>query len=123
MQETLSDPEEGTRKAPSDLEEETREEPLDPVESKREAPSDSEEETREAPSNPEKETKDAVGSTDSGGSAIRALRKLTISGIFQPIMSSRTRSRRVHTGVEGAALQSFLTTTKKGDEEGDEKST
>ena len=37
-------------------------------------------------------------------------------------MPSCARGRRVHTGVEGAALQSLLP-TKEGDEEGDEQST
>ena len=37
-------------------------------------------------------------------------------------MSSFTRSQRVHTGVEGAALQFFLSTIKGVDEEGDKES-
>ena len=89
----------------------------DSDEETQEAPSNPEEEIREASSDPEKETKDAAELTDSGGPVVPAFRKLTISGNLPPIMPSRTRSRRVNTGVEGAALQSFLLTTKEGDEE------
>ena len=45
-------------------------------------------------------------------SVVPALLKLTISSNLPPIMASRTRGRRVHTGVGGAALQSDLPTTK-----------
>ena len=105
----LADPEEETHEAPSDSEEETRE-----------APSDPEEETREVPSDHEEEAKDIAGPTELEGSVVPSLRKLTISGNLSPIMLSRTRSRRVHTDVEGAALQSLLPATEGGDEEGDE---
>ena len=37
-------------------------------------------------------------------------------------MSSRTWSRRVHVGVEGAASQTFLPTIEEIDEEGNEES-
>ena len=111
MQEALSDPEEKTQEAPSDSKEETRKVPSDPKE-----------ETREASSDHEKEAKDAAGPMKLEGLLVPALRKPTISGNL-PIMSSRTRSQRVHTGVEGAALQSLLRLTKGGDEEGDEGST
>ena len=40
--------------------------------------------------------------------ALAALRKLTINGNISSILSSRTRSRRPHTGVEGEALHCFL---------------
>ena len=88
------------------------------------------EETQEASSDPEVETQQiisehkqdeagpAAGSMDLGG----PVRKLTISDNVPPIMSSRTRSRRVHTGEEGAALQCSMSTIKEGDEEGDEES-
>ena len=42
--------------------------------------------------------------------------------IFRQIMSSRLWSRRVHTGVEGTALQRFLPTIKEFGGEGDEES-
>ena len=100
-QETLSDPKDGTQ----------------------EAPSDPEEETREAPSSHEEGTKEVAGPTELGGSVVPGLRNLTISGNLPPIMSSCTRIRRVHTGVEGAALQSLLPTTRGGDQDGDEGST
>ena len=74
------------------------------------------------PSNHEEEAKDAAGPSELEGSVVPALRKLTISGNLPPIISSCTRSRRVHTDVEGAALQSHLPATKGGEEEGDEES-
>ncbi|CAN0389103.1 unnamed protein product [Ascophyllum nodosum] len=42
------------------------------------------------------------------GPALPALRKLTINGNIPPVLSSRTRSRRPHTGVEVEALHCFL---------------
>ena len=50
----------------------------------------------------------ASGSANLEGPALPALRKLTIDVNIPPILSSRTRSRRPHTGVEGAALHCFL---------------
>ena len=50
----------------------------------------------------------ASGSSNLEGPALPALRKLTIDGNIPPILSSRTKSRRPHTGVEGAALHFFL---------------
>ena len=44
----------------------------------------------------------ALGSVNLEGPALPALRKLTIDGNITPIMSSRTRNQRPHTGVEGA---------------------
>ena len=38
------------------------------------------------------------------GPTVPALRKLAIDGNVPPILSSRTRSRKPHTGVEGGAL-------------------
>ena len=59
---------------------------------------------------------------DLGGPVVSALWKLNISGDFPPIMSLRTRSRRVHTGVEGSALLSLLPTIKEVNEEDVEES-
>ena len=42
------------------------------------------------------------------GPALPVLHKLTIDGNIPPILSSRTRSRRPHTGVKGEALHCFL---------------
>ena len=50
----------------------------------------------------------ALGSENMEGLALPALRKLTIEGNIPPILSSRTRSRRPHTDVEGAALHCIL---------------
>ena len=73
------------------------------------------EETQEALSEHEREQQrkegeagPASGSANLEGPALPALRKLTIDGNIPPILSSRTRSRRPHTGVEGAALHCFL---------------
>ena len=79
-----------------------------------EALSELEEETQEALSEHEQEEQKegeagpALGSENLEGSALPALRKLTIDGNIPPIVSSRTKSRRPHTGVEGAALHCFL---------------
>ena len=56
-----------------------------------------------------------------GGPDVPALQKLTISGNRPPITPSHTRNRRMYTGVEGTAFQSFLPTIKKVDEEDDEE--
>lgn len=45
------------------------------------------------------EERPASGLAKSDGTILPALRKLTISGNIPPILASRTRSRRVHTGV------------------------
>ena len=97
-----------------------------------EALSDSEEETQEAPSDPEEtwealsehkgETEGVAALAELEGPIVLVLRKLTISENLPPIMSSRTRSRRVRIDVEGAALQSLLPITKKSVEEGAEES-
>ena len=52
------------------------------------------------------------------GPALSALRKPTIDGNIQPILSSRTRSRRPHAGVEGAALHCFLPANETKEENG-----
>ena len=63
-----------------------------------------------------------AGSDDMEELVKSALRKFTISGNLPLIMSLRTRTRRVHTGVEGATLQSFLPTIKEVNERGKEES-
>ncbi|CAN0342155.1 unnamed protein product [Ascophyllum nodosum] len=52
----------------------------------------------------EAEAEPASGSANLEGPALPALRKLTIDGNIPLILSSRTRSRRLHTGVEGEAM-------------------
>ena len=56
----------------------------------------------------EGEAEPASGSAYLEGPALPALRKLAIDGNIPPILSSRTRSRRPHAGVEGQALHCFL---------------
>ena len=84
--------------------------------------SEHEEETQEALSENEREqqheeggAEPALGLANLEGPALPALRKLTIDGNIPPILSSRTRSRRPHTGVEEVALHCFLPAI--GDEE------
>ena len=69
--------------------------------------SELEEETQEAFSEHEREqqhkeggAEPASGSANLEGPALPALRKLTIDGNIPPILSSRTRCRKSHTGVE-----------------------
>ena len=52
------------------------------------------------------------------GPALPALRNLTIDGNIPPILSSRTRSRRPHTGVERAGLHCFLPAIEAEEENG-----
>ena len=52
------------------------------------------------------------------GPVLPALRKLTIDGNIPHILSSRMRSRRHHTGVEGAALYCFLPAIEAEDKNG-----
>ena len=87
--------------------------------------SELEEETQEAFSEYEQEQQrkegeagPASGSANLEGSAFPALRKLTMDGSIPPIVSSRTRSRRPHTGVEGAALHCFLQAIEAEEENG-----
>ena len=103
-QEAFSEHEGDTQRAFSKLEEETQE-----------ALSELEEETQEAFVEHEQEQKQKEGEAGSAsglanleGPALPALRKLTIDGNITPILSSRTRNRRPHTDVEGAALHCFL---------------
>ena len=90
-----------------------------------EAFSELEEETQEALSELEQEQQQkegeagpASGSENLEGPALPALRKLTIDGNIPPILSSRTRSRRPRTGVEGAALHYFLSSIEAEEENG-----
>ena len=87
--------------------------------------SELEEETQEALSEHELEqqhekgeAEPASGSANLEGPALPALRKLTIDGNVPPILSSRTRSRRPHTGVEGEALHFFLPTVEAEEKNG-----
>ena len=110
-----SDPVSKTQKAPSDPKEEIQEVLLDPEQGTEEVPSDSEEETHD-------DAGTEAELTDLGETVVLALWKLTISDNLPPRMSSRTRSRRMHTSVEEAAFQRFPPTTKEVGEKGDEKS-
>ena len=90
---------------------------LRPAQSLNPSSSELEEETQETLSEHEREqqhkegeAEPASGSASSEGPALPALRKLTIDGNIPPILSSRTWSRRPHTGVEGEALHCFLPT-------------
>ena len=83
------------------------------------------EETQEAFSEHEQEQQQkegeagpASGSAILEGSASPALRKLAIDGSIPPILSSRTRSRTPHTGVEGAALHCFSPAIEAEEENG-----
>ena len=58
------------------------------------------------------------GSENLVGPALPALCKLTIDGNIPLILSSRRRSRRPHTGVEGEALHCFLPAIKAEEENG-----
>ena len=96
---TFSEHEGKTQGTFSKLEEETQE-----------ALSELEEETQGALSENEREqqheegeAEPASGSANLEGPALPSLRKHTIDGNIPPIFSSRTRSRRPHTGVEGEA--------------------
>ena len=66
----------------------------------------------------EGEAEPASGSANLEGPVLPALRKLTIDGNIPPILSLRTRSRRPHTGVEGAALHCFLPAIEAEEENG-----
>ena len=52
------------------------------------------------------------------GPTVPALRKLAIDGNVPPILSSRTRSRKPHTGVKGGALHCFLPAIEAEEENG-----
>ena len=103
MQGTFSKLEEETQEALSELKEETQE-----------ALSEHEGEQQHE----EGEAEPASGSANLERPAIPALRKLTIDGNIPPILSSRTRSRKPHTGVEGEALHCFLPGIEAEEENG-----
>ena len=102
-QEAFSEHEGETQRALSELEEETQE-----------ALSEHEREQQLE----EGEAEPAPGSANLEGPALPTLRKLTIDGNIPPILSSRTRSRRPHTGVEGEALHCFLPAIEAEEENG-----
>ena len=104
-QETFSEHEGETQGALSELEEETQE-----------ALSEHEREQQHK----EGEAEPASGLENLEGPVLPALRKLTIDGNIPPILSSRTRSRRPHTGVEGEALHCFLPASEAEEENGGE---
>ena len=90
-----------------------------------EALSELEEETQEALSEHEqkqRQKEDEAGpaseSANLEGPVLPALRKLTIDGNIPPVLSSRTRSRRPHTGAEGEALHCFLPAIEAEEENG-----
>ena len=66
----------------------------------------------------EGEPEPASGSANLEGPALPALRKLTIDGNIPALLSSRTRSRRPHTSVEGEGLHCFLPTIEAEEENG-----
>ena len=84
-----------------------------------------EHETQEALSEHEREQQLEEGeaepvseSANLEGLALPALRKLTIDGNIPPILASRTRSRRRHTGVDGEALNCSLPAIEAEEENG-----
>ena len=104
-QEAFSEHEEETQGALLELEEETQE-----------ALSEHEQEQQHE----EGEAKPASGSANLEGPALPALRKLTTNGNIPPILSSCTRSRRPHTGVEGETSHFFLPAIEAEEENGAE---
>ena len=98
----------------SKLEEEAQEALLELKEETQERFSEHEQEQQQK----EGEAGPASGSANLEGPALSALRKLTNDGNIPPILSSRTRSRRPHTGVEGASLHCFLPAIEAGEENG-----
>ena len=102
-QESFSEHEGGTQEALSELEEKTQE-----------AFSEHEQEQQQK----EGEAGPASGSENLEGPALPTLRKLTIDDNIPPMLSSRTRSRRSYTGVEGAALHCFLPAIEAEEESG-----
>ena len=81
--------------------------------------SELEEETQKALSDHEREQQRKEGEAEpASGPALPALRKLTIDGNIPPILFSRTRSRRPHTGVKGEALHCFLPAIEAEEENG-----
>ena len=100
--------------------EETRLAPPDPAQETREVPSDPEEETQEASSDSDEKKRVArlaAGSRDLGNCSYPRVRSSLSATIFRQTIQSRTWSRRVHAGVEGAAPQNILPTIEEVDEE------
>ena len=113
-QEAFPEHEGETQRAFSKLEDETQEASSELEEGTQEALSKHEQERQQK----EGEAGPASGSANLEGPALTALRKLTIDGNIPPILSSRTRSRRSHTCVEGAALHCFLPAIKAEEKNG-----
>ncbi|CAM9648245.1 unnamed protein product, partial [Ascophyllum nodosum] len=85
--------------------------------------SDHGEDTQEVLSEDEREQQHEEGGAEARsasleGPTVPALRKLTIDGDVPPILSSRTRSRKPYTGVEGGALHCFLPAIEAEEENG-----
>ena len=85
--------------------------------------SDHGEDTQEVLSEDEREQQHEEGGAEARsasleGPTVPALRKLTIDGNVPPILSSRTRSRKPYTGVEGGALHCFLPAIEAEEENG-----
>ena len=96
---------------------------LSKLEETQEALSELEEETQALPEHEQEqqhrgEEGPPSGSANLEGPILLALRELTIDGNIPPILSSRSRSRRPHTGVEGAALHCFLPAIEAEEENG-----
>ena len=115
-QEAFSEHEGATQGAFSRLEEQIQE-----------ALSELEEKTQEALSEHAQEQQQMEGeagpasrSANWEGPVLPALRKLTIDGNVPPILSSRTWSRRPHTGVKEAALHCFVPVIKAEEKNGGE---
>ena len=113
-QEAFSEHEGETTGTFSKLEEETREALSEVEEETQEVLSEHEQEQQQK----EGESGPASGSANLEGPDLPALRKLTIDGNIPPILSSRVRRRRPHTGVEGEALHCFLPTIETEEENG-----
>ncbi|CAN0139877.1 unnamed protein product, partial [Ascophyllum nodosum] len=83
------------------------------------------EDTQEVLSEDEREQQHEEGGAEARsasleGPTVPALRKLAIDSNVPPILSSRTRSRKPHTGVEGGALHCFLPAIEAEEENGGE---
>ena len=85
--------------------------------------SDHGEDTQEVLSEDEREQQHEEGGAEARSASLEeptvpALRKLAIGGNVPPILSSRTRSRKPHTGVEGGALHCLLPAIEAEEENG-----
>ena len=113
-QEAFSEYEGETQGTFSKLEEETQEASSEVEEDSQEALTEHEREQQQK----EREVVPPSGSANLEAPVLPALRKLTIDGNIPPILSSRTRSQRPHTGVEGVALHCFLSAVEAEEENG-----